>query len=123
MREKVSNANTRIYFEVRATTLHPRLHTKGFQLSTIGSFTQGPLLRNYNSTQEYTTPSLYTTNLYTRGGHLAKDKAKEIKILKIGLRMIAQRITNTLLVISKDHKQFSHKTNILKIGLEMIDQV
>ena len=37
------------YVEVRATALHPRLHTEGFQLSTIGSSTKGPPPRNYNN--------------------------------------------------------------------------
>ena len=58
-----------IYFEVRATVLRPRLHTKGFQLSTIGSFTQGPPLRKYNSTLEYTTPYLYTITSTQEGRH------------------------------------------------------
>ena len=35
LREKDPNANTMICFEVQATTLHPRLHTEGFQLSTM----------------------------------------------------------------------------------------
>ena len=61
----LSNTNTKIYFEVQPTALRPRHHAEGFQLSTIGSFTQGPPLTNYNSTPQYTTP-LYNTNLYTR---------------------------------------------------------
>jgi len=32
LRDSGSNANTKICFEVRATTLHPRLHIEGFQL-------------------------------------------------------------------------------------------
>ena len=59
LRDRKSNANTRICFEVRATALRPRLHTEGFQLSTIGSFTKGSPSRNYNNTTlEYTTPTL-----------------------------------------------------------------
>ena len=33
LREKDSNINTKISFEVRAISLRPRLHTEGFQLS------------------------------------------------------------------------------------------
>ena len=56
---KDPNANKRIYFEIRATALRPRLHTEGFQLSTIGSSTKGPPPRNYNlHNKEYTTPTL-----------------------------------------------------------------
>ena len=48
LRDRRSNTNTRICFKVRATALRPRLHTEGFQLSTIGSSIQGPPLRNHN---------------------------------------------------------------------------
>ena len=57
---KDPNANKRIYFEARATALHPRFHTEGFQLSTIGSSTKGPPPRNYKYKSEYTTPTLIT---------------------------------------------------------------
>ena len=36
LRDRRSNSNTRICFEVRAIALRLRLHTEGFQLSTIG---------------------------------------------------------------------------------------
>ena len=66
LRERRSTANTRIVFEVRATILRPRLHTKGFQLFIIGSSTKGSPPRNYNSTLgvHY---SLNHNHLYTRG--------------------------------------------------------
>ena len=64
LREKDSNTNTntntRICFEVRATAPRPCLHTEGFQLSTIGSFTKGPPLRNY----EYK-PGVHNSNSLT----------------------------------------------------------
>ena len=41
-RESGSNANTKIYFEVRAAFLRPRLHTKEFSLYVYtGPPTQG----------------------------------------------------------------------------------
>ena len=56
-----------ICIEVRATGLRLRLHTEGFQLSTIESFTKGPPSRNYNLlNKEYTTPTL--TPLHKRVG-------------------------------------------------------
>ena len=75
---KDPNANKRICFEVRATALRPCLHTEEFQLSTTGSSTQGPPLRNYNSTPEYTTP-LYNTDLYTRCGTKPSIKQRRNK--------------------------------------------
>ena len=48
VREKDPNANTRICFEVRATALCPRLHTKGFSTIHYGSSTKGPPPRNCN---------------------------------------------------------------------------
>ena len=39
------------------------------------------------------------------------------------IQLVITKIKNTLLVISKVHKQFSHRTKILKIGLKMIAQV
>jgi len=33
LRDSGSIANTKIYFEVRATALHPCLHTEGFSLN------------------------------------------------------------------------------------------
>ena len=101
IRERVEikdpNTNTRIYFEVRAIALRLRLHTEGFQLSTIGSSIQESPLRNYNLTPEYTTPSLYNTYLYTRGG--TKPSTKQRKI-----QPGDHKDHKLHLVISKDHK-------------------
>ena len=94
---KNSNANKRICFEVRAIVIRSRLHTEGFSLSTIGSSTQGPPLRNYNSTPEYTTP-LKHNHLYTRG------KAQSLAQSKEEIKFNDPMVTNSLLVISKDHK-------------------
>jgi len=41
LKEKDPNANTRIYFEVRATALRPRLHTEGFPLCPHKTFYKG----------------------------------------------------------------------------------
>jgi len=84
----------------------PCLRIEGFQLSTIGSFTQGPSPRNYNSTPKYTT-SLYAITS-TQEGAQSKER-------------------NTL-GDHKDYKHslgdlkgsqtiFSHNTKILKIDL------
>ena len=40
-RDSGSNANTKIYFEVRATALRPRLHTEGFLLYPHRTFHKG----------------------------------------------------------------------------------
>ena len=72
LRDSGSNANIKICFEVRATALRPRLHTEGYQLSTIGSSIQGPPLGNYNSTPEHTTP-LYTITS-TQEGAQSKER-------------------------------------------------
>ena len=95
LRERKSNTNILICFEVRVTALCTRLHTKGFQLSTIESFTQRPPLRNYNSTPEYTTPSLYTIT-----------STQERKESKEDIKLSDPMITNSLFVILKNHKQF-----------------
>ena len=41
LRDSGSNANNKIYFEVRATTLHPCLHTEGFSLCPYRTFHKG----------------------------------------------------------------------------------
>ena len=88
LRDKRSNANTGICFEIRAIALRPRLHTEGFQPST-----QEPPLRNYNSTPKYTTP-LSNTITSTQEGTKSKEETK----------LSDPMITNSLLVILKDHK-------------------
>ena len=98
VRQKDPNANKRICFEVRATALRPHLHTEGFQLSTIGSSTHRPPLRNYNLTPEYTTLPLKHIHFYIRGKEQSLAQSKE----EIKLR--DPMTTNSLMVISKDHK-------------------
>ena len=93
LRDKRSNANTGICFEIRAIALRLRLHTERFQLSTIRSSTQGPPLRNYNSTPKYTTP-LSNTITSTQERTKSKEETK----------LSDPMITNSLLVILKDHK-------------------
>jgi len=72
LRDSKSNTNTRICFEVQAAALRHRLHTEEFQQSTIGSSTQGPALRNYNLTPEYTTPLHTITS--TQEGAQSKER-------------------------------------------------
>ena len=65
-REKDLNINTKIYFDVRATALRPRLHTKEFPLCPQRTFHIGtPHSGITTYTKEYTTPTL--KHLYTRG--------------------------------------------------------
>jgi len=65
LRDSRSNANTEIYFDVRAITLRPRLHTEGFPLYPHRTFHKGTsteklqlqtgstqLLLSFSSTQE-----------------------------------------------------------------------
>ena len=81
VRERRSNTNKRIRFEVRATALRPCLHTEGFQLSTIGSSTEGPPLRNYNL-QPWST-QLQLSHLYTRGSTKQRRKSYSLDDSKI----------------------------------------
>ena len=66
-RDSRLNGDTKICFEVRATALHPRLHTEGFPLYVhTGPSTKGPPLRNYNFTLGVHYSSL-KHHLYKRG--------------------------------------------------------
>ena len=58
LRDSGSIANTKICFEVRATALHPRLHTEGFPLYVhTGPPTQGTSTEDLaNTNYEYSTP-------------------------------------------------------------------
>ena len=67
VRKKDLNANTVICFEVRATTLCPRLQQKYSHYVHTGPFTKGPPLRNHNTTQGVHNSSPQAQNLYTRG--------------------------------------------------------
>ena len=80
VREKDPNANTRICFEVQAIALRRRLHTEGFQLSTIGSFTKGPLSRNFKyklrvqNSNSHTSTQEGATITSTQEGAPSKDE-------------------------------------------------
>jgi len=75
LREKDSNTNT-IYFEVRATTLCPCLHTEGFQLST-----KNLLQRTTTKELQLTTGNTQLQLSHTstqEDRHKAKHKVKKI---------------------------------------------
>ena len=72
MRDRRSNANTGICFEVRATALRPRLHTEGFHYVHTGPSTKEPPLRNYNSTLGGHNSSLYTITSTQEGAQSKK---------------------------------------------------
>ena len=115
MRDSGSNANTKICFEVRATTLVPAFTQKDFHYVHTGPSTKEPPLRNYNSTLGVhyflkhnhfytrgigTKPKhnyLYTreigtkpkhNHLYTRGiGTKPKLKHNHLYIIRIGTKL------------------------------------
>ena len=62
LRDRDSNANTRIYFVIRATALHPRLHTERLSLSTKDLLQRDLHQRITNTNKEYTTPTLSHTS-------------------------------------------------------------
>ena len=75
----------------------PTSTQKDFYYVHTGPSTKGALLRNYNSTPRVHNSSLYTITSTQEGRHKPSTKQKKIKL---GDPMI----TNSLLVISKDHK-------------------
>ena len=83
LRDSGSNANTKIYFEIRVAALLPRLHTE--------PFTKGPPLRNYNSTPGVHNSSLKYKHLDTRG------KAQSLTQSKEEIKLSDSMITNSLL--------------------------
>ena len=90
----------------------PAFRQKNFHYVHTGPSTKGPLLRNYNST-----PGVHNSSLKHKISSQEVSTKPNTKQRKIHL--VITKITNSLLVISKDHKQFSHKNKILKIGLEL----
>ena len=78
---------------------------KDFHYVHTGPSTKGPPLRNYNSTPGVHNSSLSNTNLYARGGHLAKHKAKKNTLGD------HKDHKQSLLVILKDHKLFFSQTD------------
>ena len=79
LREKNSNANTKIYFEVRTIALRPCLHTEGFQLSTKDLLKKN-LHRGITSSinKEYTTPTL--APLHKREGTQPSTKQRKLQL-------------------------------------------
>ena len=116
LRDSGSNANNKICFEVRATALVPVFTQKDFYYVYIGPSTKGSSPRNYNSTQGVHNSSPKHKPLHKRG-QLAKFKVKKNTLGD------HKDHKQSLLVILKDHKQFSHKTKILKIRIELIAQL
>ena len=100
LRDSGSNTNNKICFEVRATTLYPRLHTEGFSVCPHRTFNKG------TSTEEL---QLYTWNtlllsqtqspLHKRNRHKAKAKKR--------WQSWWSNDHKQHLVITIDHKQFS----------------
>ena len=72
-RDSGSNANTKICFEIRATALHPRLHTEGFSLRPHRSFHKETSTKELNSTLGVHYSTLKYNHLYIRG---TRHKAK-----------------------------------------------
>ena len=92
-----SNANTEIYFEVRANAIHPRLHTEGFSLRPHRTFRKEASIEklqlNTGSTELL---SQTQTPLHKREG----TKSKQRKCLQLD----DHKDYKQLLVISKDYK-------------------
>ena len=96
-----SDVNTKIYFEVRATALRPRLHTEGFHYVHTGPPTKGTSTKEFAITNlEYTTSLSNTTTSTQEASHKGKQqsplhkwdrhkaKAKQIKNYNLGDPMI-----------------------------------
>ena len=110
--EIVDQSQTQRYFSRFEPLLYvPAFTQKDFHYIHTGPPIQGTsteeLQLNTWSTQLH---SPIQPPLHKRQG----TKSKQRKSLQLGDPMI----TNSLLVISKDHKQFSHKNKILKLGIE-----
>ena len=110
-REKDPNTNTRICFEDRATALRPRLQTEGFPLCPHRTFHEGTSIEELQlNTGSIQLLSQTQAPLHKREG----TKPKQRKGLHLGDLII----TNSLLAISKDHKQFSHENKDPKDRIE-----
>jgi len=101
-RDSRSNANLKICFEVRATALHPRLHTEGFSLCPHRISSQG------TSTEEFTITKLGVHNssfqhnhLYTRGKAISQNNDH---LYTRGIKAQSQTPPQSLL-----HKRDNHK--------------
>ena len=96
LREKYPSTNTIICFEVRATALHPCLHTEGFS-HPLRIFHKGTSTEKLQLTTGSTQFQLSHTSTQ-EGRHKAKHKAK--KNLQLG----DHKDHKQYLMISKDHK-------------------
>ena len=76
LREKDPNANTKIYFEIWATALRPRLQTEGFPLCPPRTFHKGTSTKELQLTNRSTQLQLSHTSAQ-EGRHKAKHKAKK----------------------------------------------
>jgi len=77
--EKDPNANTEVYYEVRATALRPLLHTEGFSLSTI-RFPQRDLHRGITTIQKRSTQLQLSHTSTQEGSHKVKKKVYNLVI-------------------------------------------
>ena len=101
-RKKDSNTNIRIYFEVRATAIRPRLHTEGFSLCPHMTFHKGKSTEELQiQNLEYTTLTLTPLHEREQQSPLHKREHKT----KMKIQLSDPMITNTILVILKYHKQ------------------
>jgi len=73
LRDRISNVNTRICFEVGATAQYPRLHTKVFSLCPHKTFHKGTSTEELQIQTESTQLQL-SLNRYTRGYTQSKEK-------------------------------------------------
>jgi len=97
LRDRRSNTNTGICFEVRATALRPRLHTEEFQLSTK-NLPQRNLHWEITITNREETTPLSFSSIQEEGTKPSIKQRKEIQL--------SDPMMTNLLVISKDYKQF-----------------
>jgi len=98
LRDSGSNANTKKCFEVRATALRPRLHKEWFSLCPHRTFHKGTSTEKLHLYTGSTQLFSQNTNLYRRGGHLAKYKTKKNTLGD------HKDHKQSVLVILKDHK-------------------
>jgi len=74
LREKDPNANTRIYFEVRATALRSHLHIEGFSVCPLRTFHKGTSTEELQIQIGSTQLQLSHTPLHKRVGTKKREK-------------------------------------------------
>ena len=97
LRDRGSNANNKICFEVQTTALCPRLHTERFSLYVhTGPSTKGTSTEEFTITNlEYTTPLSNTTTSTQEARHKAKTQSQSPLHMKIGTKPNSTTITST----------------------------